>query len=334
MFFLSATPTPPEAHMTNTLPLLPPSAATISRLLKAAGFKRARTNTTSWSSGFEVQGFHTHARVTYTSVSVRSAVMVLEQMRDEINGRKDQKYWGRVEEGKQGWYLWVERYDGTDPAQNEVRRAALREKMAEESPYGVTIKEVRKVLNKGGRFFEFVNMGSQQGAGFEVTAETGVDERLVRVTYRDHEITGYALVEGGRESYMHKAVNGYAQALVEAGYSVQIDYVDGVDSVLVGQAGEFQVPMSQEEASEAAQEPLTALREAIEAKDISYMTRKAGPTSIFVYCLIPFKDKLRRLEVFWDQGSYGSYGQFGGPTRNEFHNTDLVVEYIHSEIGN
>lgn len=320
--------------MTNTLPLLPPSAATISRLLKAAGFKRARTNTNSWSSGFEVQGFHTHARVTYSSVSTGSAVMILEQMRDEINGRGDQKYWGRVEEGKQGWYLWVERYDGTDPVQNETRRAALREKMAEESPYGVTIKEVRKVLNKGGRFFEFLNKRSAQSAGFEVTAESGADERLVRVTYRDHEHTKYAFVEGGRDQYMHNVVEGYAQALAEAGYSVQIDYVDGVDSVLVGQAGEFQAPMSQEEASEAAQEPLTALRNAIEAHDIAYMTRKAGPTSIFVYCLIPFKDKLRRLEVFWDQGKYGSYGQFGGPTRNEFHNTDLTVQYIHAEIGN
>jgi len=140
-------------------------------------------------------------------------------------------------------------------------------------------------------------------------------------------------VEGGRDKYSHDAVNGYAKDLVEAGYSVQIGFEDGEDYVLVGTAGEFQAGLSQEEESEAAQEPLRALREAIEAKALSYMTRKAGPTSIFVYYLVPFKDKLRRLEVFHSGGCYASYGRFGGPARHEFFSLDGLVRFIHSEIA-
>lgn len=318
--------------MTNLVPPPPPSAATISRLLKAAGFRRALKNTTSWSSGFDVQGFHTHARVTYASVNRGAEVMILTEMRDSINSRDDKKYWAKIQEDRFGNHLWVERWDEADPEQNETRKALLREKLAEESPYGVTIAEVRKALHKAGGFFEFVD-GKEKGAGFCVSAEPAPNDRLVRVTYRDHPHTAYAFVEGGRDRYMREKVQQYAEKLAEAGYSVQIDYADGEDSVLVGQAGEFQAELSQEEESELAQEPLMELRKAVEENDLAFMTRKGGPTSIFVYYLVPFKDKVRRVEVFWRNGSYGSYGRFGGPTRQEFHNTDLTVQYIRSEIA-
>lgn len=91
--------------------------------------------------------------------------------------------------------------------------------------------------------------------------------------------------------------------------------------------------LSQEEEAEAAKEPLMALREAVEANDLAFMTRKAGPTSIFVYYLVPFKDKLRRLEVFYSGGCYASYGQFGGPGRHEFFNTRNLIGFIRDEIA-
>ncbi len=276
------------------------SAGAISRIISGnTDVKKAPKE--GWGRGFTVTGYDVVVHVHYQDTDAAVVERNLDKIVETLNERP--KYLA-TKIFKDGLYVEVVIRPEKEP---------------------VPLSEVKAVLNTGRRFFEY----DTRGAGFLAQSEG----HLVRVSYQDTPHTSYALVNGGRDAYSHQMVGLYAEALTKAGFSVQIDYTDGIDSVLVGRPGEFSVPMSQEEEAEAAKAPLLALREAVEENDMAFMTRKAGPTSIFVYYLVPFKDKVRRMEVFWRNGSYGSYGRFGSPTRSEFHNTELAVRFIRSEIA-
>jgi hypothetical protein len=302
---------------TATLPKI--SAAAISRILSSnPDLKKAHH--TGWSIGFCVIGYGTMVEVIYQTTDKAEDDREMNRIVSTINDRKDRKYFAERTLDEHG----SEFVKVTVRQETEEDRM---EKAAEESPYGVTIKEVRAALNKSRRFYEFEEGRS---AGFSVEREAAPNDHRVRVTYRDVPHTSYAPETGGRDVYAHTITTHYANVLMAAGYAACIDYTEANgDSLLVGQQGEFTSP---EQAAEEAVEPLRELRDAVEADSLSYMTRKAGPTSIFIYYLVPFKDKLRRLEVFWSNGSYVSCGRFGG-SRSEFHNLDLTLRFIRSELA-
>jgi hypothetical protein len=99
------------------------TASAISGILKKAGFKRASTRGTSWSSGFAVKDFGGSVRVEYTAVNTDQAIQTLKQMADLINGRQDNKYFAAHVPGEYGHYLKVTAYDETDPEQNGTPRS-------------------------------------------------------------------------------------------------------------------------------------------------------------------------------------------------------------------
>jgi hypothetical protein len=181
-------------------------------------------------------------------------------------------------------------------------------------------------MNKGRRYYPF----EESGSGFVVERAAAPNDHLVRVTYRDSSHTTNAPETGGRDAYSHAIVTRYAELLMEAGYSVCMDFQGNEDSVLVGHPGEF--GKSQQDTAKDAKEALAELREAVEDDDLAYMTRKAGPTSIFVYYLVPFKDKVRRLEVFWSEGVYQATRRLGGP-KDEFFNMAHLLEHIRHELA-
>jgi hypothetical protein len=295
-----------------TAPLPQISAPAISRIISSnTNIRRAQG--TGWSEGFTVVGYGTVVEVSYMDTNIGWQEQMLNRIADLINGREDRKYEAVKEQYEQGGsYVKV-----TVRRETEEDRM---EKAAEESPYAVTKAEVNKVL--AGPCYPY----DVQSAGYVIERETGLNDRLVRVTYRDHSHTSYTTVEGGREAHVKNAVKHYAHRLRAAGFSVKVE--GDYEYVVVGQPGEF----PSEDDPQDVKDALNALREAVEAADTAYMTRKAGPTSLFVYYLVPFKDKVRRLEVFWGQGFYKVSGRFGGPFQ-EFRNMAHLLEHIRYELA-
>lgn len=281
----------------------------ISRILSNAGVRKV-ASTTSYSTGFECIGLGPVVQIHYTPRQIDDQAAELERIAKILNERP--KYTAKVIDGIVEVRLADEKTD------EQIKEERM-EKAAEESPYGVTKAEVNKVL--AGPCYAY----TEQAAGYVIERETGGNDRLVRVYYRDHAYTSYAMVVGGREAYFRDAVKMYADKLRAAGFSVKVE--GDYDYVLVGQPGEF---VSEDDPTEV-KESLSELREAVEAADLAFLTRKAGPASLFVYYLVPFKDKVRRLEVFRRNGSYAAYGRFGG-SRSEFHSVDLTLRFIRSEL--
>jgi hypothetical protein len=300
------------------------SAAAISRIISSNSNVKKASTRNIWSVGFIVTGYGPEVHVTYQDTDLGVVERNLDHIAELLNGREDRKYYAvKMQAENDHLFLKVEIFIGQSPEDE----AADVEDMAAESEHAVTVAEVKAVL--AGRWFEYTEAPQTAGAGYVVERLETPRAGLVRVSYKDHSHTSYALVTGGREAYALNAVERYTESFVQAGYSAWIDYEDTDGwSVLVGPAGHF----AQQDKPEDVKEALTALREAVEADDLSFMTRKAGPTSIFVYFLVPFKDQLRRVEVSWSNGSYSSIGRFGG-SRSEFHNTDLTVRFIRSEIA-
>lgn len=274
------------------------SPAAISRILSSAGFKKASTRTNHWSSGFEVTGYDTTVQIRYTAVNTEQANSKMDQIVETINNREDKKYFAKIDEGQYGSTVEV-------VIRNE-----------ENAPHAEAAPETVEVPDKVERAEVYRLLAPQHyawtdsAAGFLVQSE---GSRCVRVSYADHPYTSYALVIGGQEAYAKQAVENYATLLTAAGYSVRIDHTEeGGWSALVGPSGEF----GHEDSPEDVKDALIALREAVEDEGLSYMTRKAGDQSLFIYYLVPFRDKVRRLEVSWGQGEYRSGGRFpnGGDT--------------------
>jgi hypothetical protein len=81
----------------------------------------------------------------------------------------------------------------------------------------------------------------------------------------------------------------------------------------------------------ARSQALFAAREAIEADDLSFSTRKAGPWSIFVLALEPFKNRARRAEVSYSEAS-GYRVAFFGRYNEHTHDLRVVVQQLHDEM--
>ncbi len=299
------------------------SAAAISRIISANTNIAKASTRNIWSRGFVVTGYGPEVHVTFQDTDRGTAERNLDAIAELLNGREDRKYYAvKMQDENDSIFVKVEIFTGQSADDNTDV-----EEMAAESEHAVTVAEVKRALS--GRWFEYTEAPQLAGAGYVVERLETPRAGAVRVSYKDHPHTSYALVIGGRDAYAVDAVERYAASLTEAGYSTWIDYADTDGwSVLVGPAGHF----AQQDSPEAVKGALTALREAVEAADLSFMTRRASDNSIFVYFLVPFKDKLRRVEVAWSNGSYSSIGRFGG-FRSEFHNTELTVRFIRSEIG-
>lgn len=293
------------------------SAAAISRIVNTTGIRKARKGN-DWSRGFEVFGLKNAVEVAYTAGSGEDKTAVLRQIAEAVNSHPSGKYTAEVVSS--GSFIVSEGVRVVLKTPEDMVEA-----MAAQAPYGVTKREVRAALI--GPFYEF----GETGSGFVLERVESPNNRLIRVTYRDHAHTTYHEGTGGKERYTNTITNSYAERLRKQGFSTKIDFNEGEICVLVGQAGEF--GLSQREEADLAKTALMELREAVEADDLAYMTRKGGPASIFVYFLVPFKDKLRRCEVFYSGGSYASHGRFGSATRSEFHNLDLVLRFLRTEIG-
>jgi hypothetical protein len=290
------------------------SAPAISRIISSnTSIKKARS--TGWSTGFYVVGLGSRVEVGYQDTDTVAVKNSLKYIADTINGRDDKKYAAEIEQTENGSPMVVV----TLRSEDEIKEECM-EQAAEESPFAVTKREVNKVLE--GPCYPY----SEGAAGYVIERAEAPNDRLVRVTYKDHPHTGYALVEGGREQYVKDSVKLYADKLRAAGFSVAVE--GDYESVLVGQPGEFPSEDDPQEVKEA----LNALREAVEASDTAFLTRRAGDHSLFVVYQDLYKGETRRLEVFWRSGAYASYGRFGGP-RSEFHNLDLTLKFIRSELG-
>lgn len=294
----------------------PIHAPAISRMLNHAGIRKAPTENT-WGQGFVVVGYGVEVEVTYQDTDQAQVRRNLDAIRETINANP--KYLAITSKDSTGELNVVKVVIRPD----EDKIEAVTEKLAEESPNAVTKAEIADCLKGCFRF-------TGNASGYEITREPAPDDRMVRVTYRDTPHTSYSEGTGGRDKYSHDRVQHYFRLISEAGYAAMIDYdeVTNTDSVLVGVRGEFGVQDSPEEIEEA----LNALRKAVEADDIAYMTRKAGDHSIFVYFLVPFRDKLRRCEVFWTGGVYKLCPRFGGPMR-EYYNREFLVEEIGRELN-
>lgn len=203
------------------------SAAAISRILKTAGIKKAPT-TDTWGVGFIVTGYGIEVGVTYQDTDRERNGQVLNQIVELVNGRADLKYKAERRDREYGGrYVRI-----TRRTEEEIREIRL-EQAAEESPYGVTKREVVQALYLGGGMYGY----SKWDSGFYVErVDNPAMSRLVRVLYRDHPHTAYAKETGGREAYRANRIESYAHKLRKAGYSV---HTDG-SCVLVGQPGEFE----------------------------------------------------------------------------------------------
>lgn len=301
------------------------SAAAISRIISSItdeqGEKIRKAPKSGWGKGFYVVGYDVAVTVYYQDTDQAVVEEKLNQIVETLNGRADKKYFAKIES-----------LDSTDYRGSLVVKVVVRdennsehvaEPKAEETPEAVTVQEVRRALL--GPCYEYTSSAS----GF-VAERCEENPLLVRVFYRDHPHTRYTLVEGGRDAHMHASVEHYADLLANAGFSVCVDYdPERGDSVLVGPAGHFQG----EEDPEAIKEALLALREKIEDAELAFMTRKAGPNSLFIYYLVPFKDKVRRLEVSYGHGQYRSVGRFGNSRMATLKGADEVVEFARAELA-
>lgn len=290
------------------------SAAAVSRIL-ATQFKRAPKK--GWGRGFEVTGFTTEVDVRFVADKGDDRSAKLDEMVALINGHKGQKYFAKRFKTPHGSEIvQVVMRDETDPEQNEARKEAQMEQAAADSPHAVEIREVKGALIR--QCFEWTPAAS----GFRAERYPE-DQTLVRVEYADHAHTTY---ETSREIQGAGAVRLYTSILQKAGFPVQAD-PDNDWGLLVG-------PKSEEDSPEEIKEALDALRGAVEDADLSFMTRKAGDHSLFVYYLVPFKDKVRRLEVFWGEGEYRSIGRFGmGGMKFRSKRLADVVAYCLSELS-
>jgi len=297
------------------------SAAAISRILSSTTSLRKAPTSNTWGVGYLVTGYGPEVHVHYQANDHETVQASLDRIASVINGRVDRKYHAAKVTGDYGTvHVLVE------ARRPEHDTPEAKEQMAEESPHAVTIAEVKKVISVGR--YEYTEAPKLAGAGYVVERAEFPRDGLVRVSYKDHPHTSYALVTGGREAYAVSAVESYATSLVQAGYSTWIEYEENDGwSVLVGAPGHFPSQDKPDEVKKA----LTELREAVEANDVAYMTRKAGDHSVFVYYLVPFKDKVRRCEVFYSGGVYKLSPRFGGPMR-EFYNIPFLVEEIGHEL--
>lgn len=272
------------------------SPAAISRILSGARIAKSSTRTEHWSRGFSVTGYGSSVDVDYAALRDEDLGAALENIADAINSRKDQKYFAKVVPATSS--VSLDRVEVTI-REESVPKIVETVETTEIVPDKVDEAQVRSLLL--GQHYEF----TYNAAGFQIKPE---GDRCVRVSYADHSHTNYAFVIGGQEAYAKQAVENYATLLVGAEYSVLVDYrEDSGWSALVGPAGEFYGPV---DSPEDVKDALNTLREAVEDEGLSYMTRKAGDNSLFIYYLVPFKDKVRRLEVSWSQGVYRSNGRF------------------------
>lgn len=204
------------------------TASAISGILKKAGFERANTRGTSWSSGFAVRDYGGSVRVEYTAVNTDQAIQTLKQMADLINGRQDKKYFAAHVPGEYGHYLKVTVYDETDPEQNEVRKADAQEKLAAEHPAAPAVADVKKAL----RYYSQYD-ADFYGFGYKVE-RLEEDTRLVRIRLVEAPYTTY---EADRDTQIAQTLANYARVLKEAGFEFQVR--DEEMSVIVGTAGEW-----------------------------------------------------------------------------------------------
>jgi hypothetical protein len=214
------------------------TASAISGILKKAGFKRASTRGTSWSSGFAVKDFGGSVRVEYTAVNTDQAIQTLKQMADLINGRQDNKYFAAHVPGEYGHYLKVTAYDETDPEQNEVRKAEAQEKLAADHPAAPAIADVKRALRTYSQYdTDFYGFGYQ-------VERLEEDTRLVRIRLVEAPGTTY---EADRDSQIAQTLANYARVVRKAGFEFQVR--DEEMSVIVGTAGEWDNILTEETVS-------------------------------------------------------------------------------------
>jgi hypothetical protein len=79
------------------------------------------------------------------------------------------------------------------------------------------------------------------------------------------------------------------------------------------------------------QRALANAREAIEAADLSFSTRKATPRSIFVLALVPFKNRAKRAEVFYDEETGYRVSYLNNAAKRTYDLT-VVVEQLRAEL--
>lgn len=73
------------------------SASAVSRLLHNAGFKRANTRITGWSSGFEVFDYDSYVQVWYSNVNPDAQSSGLTELAKFLNDHHSGKYLARIE---------------------------------------------------------------------------------------------------------------------------------------------------------------------------------------------------------------------------------------------
>lgn len=300
------------------------SAAAISRILKNAGIKKAHS--TGWSIGFSVIGYGPVVEVGFQTTDDAYMRQQLADIVKVVNGHKSGRYFAVTTKD----HLGSEHVRVVARDENEAEEAETVKEVSEESGHAVTTDEVNAVLTR--RFFPYMDLPQSKTSGYVLSRAEGSDSHLVRVVFKDHPHTTYSPETGGPEVYAQTVTERYSEALTRAGYSAVIGLHEGEWSLLVGRSGEFLVQSVEEEA-EAAEGPLLALRKAVEDKALSYMTRQAGHHSLFVYYLVPFKDKVRRVEVFWSGGVYKSRGQFGQGIWFRHATVEAMVEFIHGELA-
>lgn len=293
------------------------SAPAISRILKAANFRKALTGRRQWSTGFSVVGYGGMVRVDYTDVTSDKAFITIGEMADAINGREDKKYFAKVHDGKLGRYVEVVLRDETDPEQNAQRKAEALEKLAEQSPYAPNLADVTAAL----RTYDTYGYAEGMHSGW-IAERDHEDSRLVRVTYRDMPWTTY---KGDRDTQVLQTLLNYVRVLEKVGFSTKL--IEDEWAVLVGTEGEFW------REDKAAKEALDELREEVE-KDLSISTRRATAHSIVVIRQLPFKAKSVRLEVFYFEGEYKSTGQFGkGGVKFSSDEASKTAQYVMIELA-
>lgn len=302
------------------------SPAAISRILAGRGFKKVIVKAGCWSAGFKAVACGTSVRVFYTANSgheheARQEIVKL------INERPGEKYWATLETMIGGIeVVMIHPYDKDDPRQKEtpeVETEPQQEPPVEEeaSPAPVALVEIREVLSPVCR--EFMDVSGVRQAGWVVENDSHNDG-LVRVSYRDHPDTKYyEKISGNRERHATLRVEDYANLLMEAGYDVIYD--GGWDCL---------VDPSKRRDKGQTKEAFDALRDAVEDAALSFMTRKGGPKSLFIYYLVPFKDKVRRLEVFWRDDAYhsASLQPHGKPKMISTSDVQKVVDFCREQL--
>jgi hypothetical protein len=221
--------------------------------------------------------------------------------------------------------------------------------VTEEESVTVTVPEVRGALLQG--CYE----ASSMGAGFQVLP-FWQDNSLIRVSYEDQPWTSYEKNEeeteaSARRRYIERTLETYLVKLYDAGFAAerQRDSEGGlVDSILVGPPGtefytdvqrrrweivkEERTRLQQQKDDQTTKDSLLLAREVIENDNLAYSTRKAGPWSIFVFYLVPFKNRARRAEVFFDFDLGGYSVSYVGRRHERTFDLTKVVEILRDEL--